>query len=172
MIAYAICGTPRTGGNLLCSLLRACRRGEPDEYLHPVKYRERAALWSWRPDYFGIKVHWGERCQQGARTVRCWRELLPPDAEHRWIFQWREDVAAQARSWCVADATGDWYVPTRETVSVPVDLIARRARTVRRHNRCWERWFRTHGVEPLTVRFEDLTARPGRELDRVLEHLT
>ena len=191
--SYVLCGTPRTGSTLLCSLLRSTGvLGRPESYFREPD----EVVWATRfglateggrvRDYrafvnaalsagtsnngvFGVRIMWGslERMMEGLGQVPgkpdlpILEEALGPLT---FVHLRREDVAAQAVSWCRAEQTGYWQhgdVVTRE----PHQDIAptrRLMETIRKHNAAWRAWFDAQGVEPHAVTYEQLVGDPRR----------
>jgi LPS sulfotransferase NodH len=78
----------------------------------------------------------------------------------RFVFVWREDVAAQAVSWAKAIQTGRWHhwdSPTAE-VEPRFDFgqIDALAHEVEKHDAAWRRWFSENRIDALHVRHESL----------------
>ena len=135
--SYVLCGTPRTGSTLLCSLL--CSTGvlgrpesyfrEPDEVAWATKFGLATEGWRIR-DYralvdaarsagtsgnsvFGARLMWGSlgRMMEGLGRVPGKPDL--PILEEAlgpltFVHLRREDVASQAVSWYRAEQTGYW----------------------------------------------------------------
>ena len=135
--SYVLCGTPRTGSTLLCSLLYSTGvLGRPESYFrepdevawatkfelateggHVRDYRAfvNAALSAGTSNngVFGVRIMWGslERMMEGLGQVPGKSDLLMlEEALGPLIFVHlrREDVAAQAVSWYRAEQTGYW----------------------------------------------------------------
>jgi LPS sulfotransferase NodH len=186
-ISYFVCGTPRSGTNLLTGLLRSTGvAGKPEEFF----WREVIADWGrdWRTDtfreylaaaardgatpngVFAAKVMWG---QMGAflgllRTLpgepadsdRALIERSFPGA--RFVWMRRRDTVAQAVSWTKAEQTGVWYdhadgAPARDP-QFDAETIEHHLGEIAEHNDGWAGWFAANGVEPAPVFYEDLVA--------------
>jgi LPS sulfotransferase NodH len=135
--SYALCGTPRTGSTLLCSLLRSTGvLGRPESYFREPDEVAWAARFGLATeggrvrDYrafvnaarsagtsnngvFGARIMWGslERMMEGLGRVPGKPDL--PVLEGAlgpltFVHLRREDIAAQAVSWCRAEQTGYW----------------------------------------------------------------
>jgi trehalose 2-sulfotransferase len=134
---YLLCGTPRTGSTLLCSLLSST-----DVLGRPASYFREAdeAMWARRlgvpvageraRDYrafvravradgttdngvFGARIMWGslERVTEGLRTGSSRSDLALLEqalGPLTMVFLRREDVVGQAVSWSRAEQTGFW----------------------------------------------------------------
>ena len=135
--SYVLCGTPRTGSTLLCSLL--CSTGvlgrpesyfrEPDEVAWATRFglsTEDGRVRDYRAfvdaarsagtsnnGVFGVRIMWGslERMMEGLGQVSGKPDL--PILEEAlgpltFVHLRREDVTEQAVSWCRAEQTGYW----------------------------------------------------------------
>ncbi len=96
----------------------------------------------------------------------------------RFVHLWRRDVVGQAVSWFRAEQTGVWHrtapsVERRPDADARYDFhaIADLVRTIEDHNDAWRAWFRSVGVEPYEVAYEDLDAAPVEAARGVLEFL-
>lgn len=85
----------------------------------------------------------------------------------------RDDVVGQAVSWARAEQTGYWQEGDRSSAEPRLDLdqIDELVRTIREHNAAWKSWFHQHGVEPYSVRYEDVVADPRRAVQELLDRL-
>ncbi len=185
--SYVLCGTPRTGSTLLCSLLYSTGVlgrpesyfREPDEVAWATKFglatedgRVRdyrafvnAALSAGTSNngVFGVRIMWGslERMMAGLGQVpgkpdlRILEEALGPLT---FVHLRREDIAAQAVSWCRAEQTGYWQQGDVITQEPHQDAAHMKLlmETIRKHNAAWQAWFDAQGVEPHTVTYEQL----------------
>ena len=135
--SYVLCGTPRTGSTLLCSLLSSTGVlgrpesyfREPDEFAWASRfglateggqvrdYRAfvKAALRAGRSPngVFGVRIMWGslERMIEGLGQVSGKPDLLILEealGPLTFVYLRREDIAAQAVSWYRAEQTGYW----------------------------------------------------------------
>ena len=135
--SYVLCGTPRTGSTLLCSLLYSTGvLGRPESYFREpdeVAWATRFGLATEGGrvrDYrafviaalsagtsnngvFGVRIMWGSlgRMMEGLGQVPGRPDL--PILERAlgpltFVHLRREDTAAQAVSWCRAEQTGYW----------------------------------------------------------------
>lgn len=185
--SYVLCGTPRTGSTLLCGLLHstgvlgrpesyfrepdevawATRFGLPTEGGRVRDYRAfmnaaRSAGTS-NNGVFGARIMWGsvERMMEGLGRVPGKPDL--PILEEALgtltlVHLRREDVAAQAVSWCRAEQTGYWQQGDVITQEPHQDIAQMRLlmETIRKHNAAWQAWFDDQGVEPHAVTYEQL----------------
>ena len=185
--SYVICGTPRTGSTLLCSLLDSTDvLGRPESYFREPD----EAAWATRfglpteggrvRDYrafvnaarsagtsnngvFGARIMWGslERVLEGLGGVPGEYDL--PILEEAFgpltfVHVRREDIAAQAVSWCRAEQTGYWQQGDVAAREPQHDIAQMRLlmETIRKHNAAWQAWFDAQGVEPHRVTYEQL----------------
>jgi LPS sulfotransferase NodH len=187
--SYVLCGTPRTGSTLLCSLLSSTGvLGRPESYFREpdeVAWATRFGLATEGGDVrdyrafvkaarsagtssngvFGVRIMWGSLARMidglgrvpGKSDLPILEEVLGPLT---FVHLRREDIAAQAVSWCRAEQTGYWQrgdVVAREPHQ---DIAHMRLlmETIREHNAAWRAWFDAQGVEPHTVAYEQLVA--------------
>ena len=200
--SYVVCGTPRTGSTLLCSLLSSTGiLGRPESYFREPDeeawatrfglateggrvrdYRAfvKAALSAGTSDngVFGVRIMWGSlgRMMEGLDGLPGKPDLLILEealGPLTFVHLRREDIAAQAVSWCRAEQTGYWQqgdVITQE----PHQDVARTSllmETVRKHNAAWQAWFDAQGVEPHTVTYEQLVGDRRRVIQGIAAKL-
>jgi LPS sulfotransferase NodH len=198
--SYFLCGTPRTGTNLLTGLLKSTGlAGKPEEYFWRDVMEEWAQAWRAETfrDYlaavvhdgttpngvFGAKVMWAHmddlldrlRTLSGGPKASDRAVIERSFPRPRFIWIWRDDAIAQAVSWAKADQTDVWYdhadgTPAEEP-DFDADDIRRHVRRVAEHNDRWARWFASNGIEPLRVRYEDLVADEVGVTHRILAFL-
>jgi len=185
--SYVLCGTPRTGSTLLCSLL--CSTGvlgrpesyfrEPDEAAWTTRFglaTEGGRVRDYRAfvdaarsagtsnnGVFGVRIMWGslERMIEelvqvpGKPDLPILEEALGPLT---FVHLRREDIAAQAVSWCRAEQTGYWQQGDVITQEPHQDIARMRLlmETIRKHNAAWQAWFDAQGIEPHMVTYEQL----------------
>ncbi|SNT63361.1 LPS sulfotransferase NodH [Asanoa hainanensis] len=185
MDGYLLCGTPRTGSTLLCSLLRDTGvAGRPESYfrvpgeelwaerwglpLGSFDYRDyvRAAVaeGSTPNGVFAARVMWGTLDELVAKLGSSGSDLdllTAAFGQLRFVHCWREDTVAQAVSWARAEQTQFWQ---HDDVPLPdrsprfdFALIDDLVRTIGAHNAAWRAWFAKFGVQAHSVRYEDLT---------------
>jgi LPS sulfotransferase NodH len=135
--SYLLCGTPRTGSTLLCSLLTSTGvLGRPESYFrepdepswaerfglphngrqvsdYAAFTRAARAAGTTANGVFGVRVMWGAltRIVTGLRGPSPRSELAVLEGAFgplRFLHLSREDVAGQAVSWCRAEQTGFW----------------------------------------------------------------
>ncbi len=185
--SYVLCGTARTGSTLLCSLLYSTGvLGRPESYFreldevawattfglateagHARDYRAfvkaaRSAGMS-HNRVFGARIMWGslERMMEGLGQkpgepdLQILEEAFGPLI---FVLLRREDIVAQAVSWCRAEQTGYWQQGDVVSQEPHQDVAQIRLlmETIREHNAAWEAWFDAQGVEPHPVTYEQL----------------
>jgi len=89
----------------------------------------------------------------------------------------REDKLAQAVSFVKAEQSGLWHKAPDgtelERLSEPVEpvydaaKIGRHVETMTAHDRDWEAWFGSQGLEPLRITYDSLSADPEKQLSRI-----
>ncbi len=200
--SYVLCGTPRTGSTLLCSLL--CSTGvlgqpesyfrEPDEVAWAIRFglategghlRDyqafvNAALSAGTSNngVFGVRIMWGSlgRMMEGLGQVPGKPDLqILEEAFGPLIFVHlrREDIAAQAVSWCRAEQTGYWQQGDIITQEPHQDIAQTRLlmETITKHNAAWQAWFDAQGVEPHTFTYEQLVGDRRRVIQGIAAKL-
>jgi LPS sulfotransferase NodH len=185
--SYVLCGTPRTGSTLLCGLLRSTGvLGRPESYFREPDEAAWAARFGLPAeggrarDYrafvdatrsagasdngvFGARIMWGSLGRvveglgraPGKPDLPILEEALGPLT---FVHLRREDVAAQAVSWCRAEQTGYWQQGDATTQEPHRDVAQARALMgrIREHDAAWRAWFGAQGVEPHEVTYEQL----------------
>jgi LPS sulfotransferase NodH len=168
--AYAIACTPRVGGNWLCGLLAERGLGCPTESLHWMHLQGHctasAMVNEWvereRNGTFGVKVSWAE-ADYGVDFIT---ELLPP-VPRLWLFQFRTDTLAQARSLAMARKYGNWFASTPPGAEVTADEINAAVRHIAELNAGWLAFFAQHNITPLLVPYEALVADTDGTCQRI-----
>ncbi len=208
---YLLCGTPRTGSTLLCSLLASTDvLGRPQSYFREpdeVSWARRLGVavdGGAARDYgafvravraagttdngvFGARVMGGSlpRMVAGVAGVAAGlgtsggtdptdlavlEAALGPLAL---VWLRREDVVAQAVSWCRAEQTGYWQqgdaAVRRPRQDVPE--LLRVAGTIQEHDAAWQSWFDAQGVRPHQVTYDELVHDPRATVEAVAAHL-
>jgi trehalose 2-sulfotransferase len=201
--SYVLCGTPRTGSTLLCSLL--CSTGvlgrpesyfrEPDEAAWAARFglateggrvrdyhafvdAARSAGTS-NNGVFGARIMWGSlgRVMEGLGWVPGKPDLLVLEealGPLTFVHLRREDVAAQAVSWCRAEQTEYWQQGDVVAREPHRDIAKMRLlmETIRKHNAAWQAWFDAQGVEPHTVTYEQLVGDRRRVIQGIAAKLS
>jgi LPS sulfotransferase NodH len=163
--------------DLLPAMVPPAPEGEPFEARLRAVMREGTTV----NGVFGAKLMWGHQADLQARL-----RLLPGLArlgpverlaavlgDVRYVFVRREDVVAQAISLWRAVQTEAWRAE-EEDGHEPLYSFAGVDHLVRMlggHDRSWRRWFRTHELEPLELRYEEIAGDPEAAVRRTLEHL-
>ena len=200
--SYVLCGTPRTGSTLLCSLLYSTGvLGRPESYFREPDEVAWAARFGLATeggrvqDYrafvnaahgagasdngvFGVRIMWGslERVIEGLGGVPGEYDL--PILEEAlglltFVHLRREDIAAQAVSWCRAEQTGHWQRGDAIARAPHQDVARARVLTgtIREHNAAWRAWFEANGIEPHTVTYEQLVGDRQRVVQGIAAKL-
>lgn len=129
---------------------------------------------------FGAKIHFFQAWDLLAQPAV--RRLL---AESRFIWLRRRDLMAQATSLVMAMHSGHWYRLREGDASTPADpspeggpaamspgpvnmsdLFAAMGR-IRAENEFWAAFFKTNGIVPVNVLYEDLVADPPAVVGRI-----
>jgi len=200
--SYIVCGTPRTGSTLLCGLLSSTGvLGRPESYFREPDevgwatgfglategervrdYRAfvnaaRSAGTS-NNGVFGARIMWGSlgRMMEGLGRVPGKPDLLILEealGPLTFVHLRREDVAAQAVSWCRAEQTGYWQQGDVITQEPHQDIARTRLlmETIRNHNAAWQAWFDAQGVEPHTLTYEHLVSNRQRAIQDIAARL-
>ena len=200
-LAYFLCGTPRTGSTLLCSLLRSTGiAGRPESYFRQPDEAMWAARWGLRsPDdgdayvraaiaagttpngVFGVRGMWGTVAHIVTTLTTTYgvrgddRQVLASAFGNRlrFIHLRRRDVIAQAVSWARAEQTTYWH-PGDKVAAVPrfdFAQIDALVHTIAHHNDAWRAWFQRSRIQAYEVSYEDLAADPVTVTRGVLNHL-
>jgi LPS sulfotransferase NodH len=127
---------------------------------------------------FGARIMWGslERIMEGLGRVPgkpdlpILEEALGPLT---FVHLRREDVVAQAVSWCRAEQTGYWQQGNIITQEPRQDIAQARLlmETIREHNAAWQAWFDAQGVEPHAVTYEQLVGDRRRVVQGIAARL-
>jgi len=186
-IVYLIASDPRTGSNLLCSLLtNSGVAGRPLEYFSPALAEQllRAGRF---PDYdayvadliarrstpngvFGVKAHY----PHFSHFLR--RRTAPLPAGLRTVRLLRNDAVAQAVSSYLAVSTRRWTpadrgIGTEESVAYDFAGIAHHLTIALRERQKWSELFARFRIAPPVLDYETLIADPEAARDRVLAWL-
>jgi len=181
MKSIIICGSPRTGGNYLCKLLRDEGIGCGDEwaaprlrdlYMRSYKLREDdywPMLWELRSAsrVFVVKLHFAELAYpwigDNPRTV-------VPSAWPTWVYQHRADIDKQAESWALAQTTGEWYGKSKPGTATKATVEHCR-RAAEHQHQAWEDWFTKKNIVPIRIEFEKLFSDPEGVIRRTVNAL-
>ena len=198
-VSYVICSTPRSGSNFLCELLQRTEvAGRPDEYFwNPPAGHERWAVSEYRAyvegiqqagttpnGVFGIKLMWayfGEVVARlGALTGQA--DASPPEVlaavfpNLKYVWLTRRDKVRQAISWHRALTTQRWRSTDTVGEDAPeptfdFETIGALVGVATVDDGAWREFFDRHGIEPLTIVYEDLEQDPEQACRRVLDFL-
>lgn len=172
VIAYAVCTTPRAGGERLDADLRGFGYGHPDVYLHPDTVAELVAEWGidhrdylpelWRrrspDDCFGVRFHWTHLFESD--QANDWRDALPTPTAGKYVLFTREDRDAQARS----IQTGDVEMPEREVMFWSERFAVWNAE--------WLYWFERNRIKYLHVTYEQYAKAPSATLAEIVSYVS
>jgi trehalose 2-sulfotransferase len=127
---------------------------------------------------FGVRIMWGslERMMEGLGQVPGKPDLLILEealGPLTFVHLRREDIAAQAVSWCRAEQTGYWQQGDVITQEPHQDIAHMRMlmETIWKHNAAWQAWFDAQGVEPHTVTYEQLVGDRRRVIQGIAAKL-
>lgn len=183
---YLICTTPRSGSNLLCSLLIGTKEaGEPREYLCPHQIAEHGPKTSsglstieghhsrFQRYYDGVRAAYTSGGRFGTKAhlhQLLWAVErgfdLPANMPQRFIHLNRADVLGQAISFVRASQTGAWLAakPEQREPSFDAEAITKAIRFMRQQDEKWEQLFERAGIEPYRMAYETLVADMEGEL--------
>jgi trehalose 2-sulfotransferase len=194
-LAYAIVGTPRSGSEFLCNVLRSTgQAGYPEEHLRQesqlltrygrfdcVRYFDALMSRKTTPNgVFGTKIisHFlREHVRLAPGLKRSLKRL-------RYIHIVRRDRVGQAISAMIAGKAGIWHIRddadqdryrrVLDAMTVEDDDLLRVNRMIssfRRQDRQLSKFLRKHRVPSMTVAYEDLIANPAMHLGSILSFL-
>jgi LPS sulfotransferase NodH len=96
----------------------------------------------------------------------------------RLVYLQRGDAVAQAVSWLRAEQTDVWFQTVQSGQPQPeqeprysFDEIQKLAQLIDEHNAAWQEWFRSVGIQPHSVRYEDLEVDPAGVTRNILDFL-
>jgi len=183
-----IAATPRCGSTFLClEMWKDGRFGLPWEYFDFSHTKSRMSLLLKRSSAKDLATYLAwvmkKRCSEnGLFAVK----LM---VEHALLLQYagllealpnlavveivRGDLIAQAVSYTKADCTQAWDSSQIERQEPCFDAarIHDRLQDIEESKRLWQQLFKTLGVNPIQVCYEDLVDHPGQTLDRLASHL-
>jgi LPS sulfotransferase NodH/glycosyltransferase involved in cell wall biosynthesis/cytochrome c-type biogenesis protein CcmH/NrfG len=184
--AYLVCGTPRSGGGLLCEALRNTGlAGQPDDFFELDTARALAERWGERSRdrYLERALEEGSTPNGvfGARVtlegLQALREELAVFPALRYVWIRRRDRLRQAISWVRARGSGTWarLAGERELAATRPRFdrtaIARRLAEIEAQEAAWRTWFEAAGATPIRVAYEDLAADYEGTARRVVREL-
>jgi LPS sulfotransferase NodH len=199
-VSYLVCGTNRSGSNLLGGLLKSTGvAGRPEEYFwrgheadwaerwgasDPAEYVRAAIEAGTTPNgVFGAKLMWPHMddllakvsviSEDRRESALGLLDCVFPNLRFIWI--WREDMVAQAVSFSRAIQTDEWTAGVRNRPGGEPRFDFKHIRALHdeviRQNRAWRRWFELNGIAPTRVRYEDLVDDMEAVTFRVLDSL-
>jgi len=190
MIEYLICSTPRTGGNLLCDLLRQMEIGCPGEYLEPHAAsqlmpelgirRSRDYPAALRTKFtvngiYGLKIDMEQFCaMRAAGFARDPYDLFA--GRPHFIRLTRKDTLRQAVSRSIAYQNQIWARPAgqpedRTRIVYDRDSISECLDKTLASTQRWEHWFEEEGINPLRIVYEDLVEFRRETLGEILGYI-
>jgi LPS sulfotransferase NodH len=186
--SYVIASSFRSGSTLLCvKLWETGVLGAPWEYLNfhnemplmvsrlqpssPDDYIVKLlSCRTTRNGVFGVKAHFHDFSAALDRYERLLERLSPIT----YIYIDRRDKLAQAVSMAKAHQTEAWNslaAPKRHALRYCKQEIARCFAEANRQTESWRQWFRSHGIKPALIDFEDLVADPAKVVRGVVDLL-
>ena len=180
--SYVVASSPRSGSNLLCSLLaKTGRMGLPLEYfqvgyllLSTTRWGTTSLAEYWQEvvrrrstpnGVFGINLHFTQLTQMVSRGL-----MVDPTA---WIFVDRQNLLAQAISFARASQTQIWNSLNTQAIDPVYEF--ERIRVSMSHIQAevanWKKYFERREISPLRVRYEDLILDVDRGVKRVMDLL-
>jgi LPS sulfotransferase NodH len=132
---------------------------------------------------FGTKVMWGYMGDLQARLAELpelagLRESTRLSAvlggvRLRYVHVLRDDAVAQAVSLWRAVQTRAWRADDAAACAPRYSFagIDHLVRLLEGHERAWRAWFAAEGVEPLSLRYDEIAGDPASALRRTLEHV-
>jgi LPS sulfotransferase NodH len=192
---FTIAFAPRAGSTYLAELLTLNGIGKTDEYFFrpyettgfipadgsavtPELLRERARIYA-NGGWFGVKL---DHHQLDA-LAKLMGQATFMDVDfgaiferHAWIWLRRRDQIAQTVSAARAMQSGIWSTtnPNYRTVTVTkydFDTLLGTHQATAADEAAWARYFKRHGLTPLELFYEDLTADPDGTLDAIRAYL-
>lgn len=183
-----ICAPPRTGSEMLCSLVSCAGLGEPKEYLNPWIY-----AFADHPDKASAKAIEAHLCQLARKSIendkpfaiklQGWQlemflrssvgELLFDGAQV--VYLTRSDLRQQVISQAAAKLTGDWYQDRTESKEFSDDVIQSAFTSaydfILSEYAIFTKMFSSTGICPLTVISEDMYSKPEDVIIRIATSL-
>lgn len=129
-------------------------------------------------DVFAARIMWGSlgRIIEGLQKPSGQSDLVALEAAFgplAFVFLRRDDVVAQAVSWCRAEQTGFWHVGD-SVMSSPRQDVAQMKQLVSvidEHNTAWRSWFDRHEVRPHEVTYENLVREPRASVEGIADRV-
>jgi LPS sulfotransferase NodH len=135
---------------------------------------------------FAARIMWGTMEEVAGKLATVHPDLAGMDVDllqrafghMRFIYLRRGDAVAQAVSLLRAEQTNVWFETTTGAHEEPPQEprfdfgeLHARVRLIGDHNAAWRKWFRSTGVRPYPVLYEDLDADPVGVTRGVLDFL-
>ena len=185
---YIICSSPRTGSSLLAHTMVAMGVGNPREFLNPAMtkyfslcgvehfmkptpdaYIDRLKREHTVNDVFAIKTHYTDL----ARVPDIFNNVgaLFPNA--KFIAVTRRNVLRQALSASRAVQTNAWnaYEPEQKKPRFNPCAVLKHVVHILGELERWEAFFKSNGIRPLRIVYEDLDADYYNTVERVTSFL-
>jgi LPS sulfotransferase NodH len=168
---YLLCAIGRSGSTLLACALEDAGLGDPYEKLSQDA-RDETGL-SWAESIEAIrrdgcaKLQWLQMVNSGLAK----KPPIIPDA--RYVSVTRRDMIRQAVSRARAIQTRQW-IATQPAHAEPVydrAAISQSLHDLATFQAGWEDYFRSHGINPLRIAYEDLDRNYEATVRRVLDYL-
>lgn len=180
--SYIVASSPRSGSNLLCSLMaKTGRLGLPLEYFQVGYLLLSATKWGttslaeyWQEvvrrrstpnGVFGINLHFTQLSQLVSRGL-----VVDPTA---WILVERQNLLAQGISFARASQTQIWNSLNTQAIEPIYEF--ERIRISMSHIRAeianWKTYFERREISPLRIKYEDLIVDLDRSVKRILDLL-
>lgn len=186
---YTIAFAMRSGSNEICSLLRRNGLGIPTELfqfpLPPDTGSQKlesfisVAKNNQANGIFGSKVSHNHRAaldEYFKSSVPGYRQLDDILPHHRWVWLTRKDKMRQAISLCRAEQSNTWAVKANtdtKRLEFKYDFFELHSRlmTLLVSDFMWQLYFQRHGIQPLSIVYEDFFADLERQLRRLVDYL-
>jgi LPS sulfotransferase NodH len=135
---------------------------------------------------FSARIMWGTMDEITAKLAmahpgsgRSGADLLQESfGQTKFIYLRRDDVVAQAVSWLRAEQTNVWFETTKTAHKPPeqepcfdFDRIHELASMIGEHNSAWQEWFKSAGIQPHPVLYEELSADPAGVARGILDFI-
>jgi LPS sulfotransferase NodH len=186
-IRYAICMTPRSGSTLLTEILSATGKlGYPLEYLQADLIRWLSLTFSDIYPSLDDTLIQGFKSENGVFGVEVQgldlqyslgRSLFADLSAWRMIYLKRFNLLAQAISHARVYASMVWHNFINKTQSDRQEKTLDRQTIINSLNmlliqeKTFEQIFQTHGIKPLVLTYEELTAAPIAEAGRIAKYV-
>lgn len=191
-VRYVICSTQRSGSYLLCRQLINAGLGVPHEYFNPGHVTSLSQRWGLATGKEADAAYLRELYARRTTPNRVWgtklqwhqleqsRDLLDQELAQvdKYIFLYREDVAAQSVSLHLSFVTGCWGFDGTPTTPPapnlrPDDLVhvARCSQIIQQDNAHWQEYFAQRHIQPLVIPYEAYATDQAGWLGRIASFL-